>query len=448
LYQPKSVIIHFEGKTAGIDTSKGIKKYQEINKARFQEKWKAILEKEHYPPATYNIFKARERTHGNNILVIDQYLPKFDYDAGSRRMFYILNILSDGGNNISFINNNFEDEEPYKSLLQQMGVEILYDNKITLKSTGITRLINKVRIKMIVKNYLKQHGKHFDLVIISREPTAIQYIDMIRQYCPNAKIIYDTVDLAFLRESRHAKLMNDSDINKIAKISEQNTYLLMNKVDVTWVVSPVEKEILLKNAPNARISIVPTIHKMETDIPGPKNRVNLMFVGGFLHEPNVDGIIWFVTEVFPLILQKIPGIKLFVIGSNVPQKVLELKSSNVVILGYVKETKEYFDNCRLFIAPLRFGAGIKGKINESMSYGLPVVTTSIGAEGMQLVDGNNCYIADDPNAFCEKVTSLYFDDNKWNTFSENGIKHVNIHYSYSKWEKEIKNFIASTINNR
>jgi len=190
------------------------------------------------------------------------------------------------------------------------------------------------------------------------------------------------------------------------------------------VVSEVEKDVLLNEDSKLRVRVVPHVYRVASSIPGYEERDNLIFIGGFMHSPNVDGILWFVDKIFPKIKEKLPGIRLYVIGSNPTEEILCLNSEQIMVTGYVKDVEPLFNRCRVFVAPLRYGAGIKGKILQSMSYGVPVVTTTIGAEGMDLANGENAMVVSEEAEFAKGVVRLYSDGSLWNKLSRNSVAHV------------------------
>ena len=149
-----------------------------------------------------------------------------------------------------------------------------------------------------------------------------------------------------------------------------------------------------------------------------------MFLGSFVHKPNRDGLRWFIETVFPAIKEGVGEVKLLVAGSNPTEEIMGFDGQDVLIKGYVADTGGLFQGSRVFVAPLRYGAGIKGKIVEAMSYGLPVVTTSIGAEGLGLKDGEDAMIADDPAEFAAKVLQLCTSPITWSKVSENSLRYV------------------------
>lgn len=414
VYQPRSVIVHYEGVTSGTDMNSGMKKYQEINRSKFFEKWQMVLKADHYPPdAVRYLQDARNRGARKNVLVIDHYVPTCDKDSGSLRMYNLLRILKELGCAVTFIGDNPAKLEPYTAALQQHGVEVIYSP-----------------FASSVAGYLATHGKYFDVVIISRAHIAVNHVNNVRKFCEKAVKIFDTVDLQYLREMRRYEIVKDPDVLAEAEKCKAMEYRIMRLCDRTWVVSPYEKELISRENPGIAVDVVSNIHEIH-----PVNRLfserkDLLFIGGFIHKPNADAVEWFVKEVFPLIHARNPDIKLYVIGSEPPASIVSLASSHVIITGFVKDPSAYFENCRLSIAPLRYGAGVKGKINQSMSYGLPVVTTSIGAEGMGLVHGTDALIADSPDEFADAVLQVYDDGALWEKLSRGGMENLVRYYSF------------------
>ncbi|MEW6419174.1 MAG: glycosyltransferase family 4 protein [Nitrospirota bacterium] len=236
----------------------------------------------------------------------------------------------------------------------------------------------------------------------------------------HAKIIYDSHDLAFLREERRAKIENNvklmEDVNKI----KQREFNLARISDAMIVVSPYERELMLSEDPDLKIYHMPHVHPVGTiSMNGFQNRKDIMFIGGFVHPPNEDGVCWFANEILPIITKEIPDIKFYIIGSYPTKRINSLASDNIIITGYVHDVSNYFETAKVFVAPIRYGAGVKGKIIHSMSYGLPTVTTTIGAEGLGLENDNNAFIADSPEEFARRVIELYKDGETWNKISKN-----------------------------
>jgi glycosyltransferase involved in cell wall biosynthesis len=182
---------------------------------------------------------------------------------------------------------------------------------------------------------------------------------------------------------------------------------------------------------------MPNIHEVIKEIPPFDARKDLMFIGGFLHQPNEDGVFFFVREIFPIIRERIPDVRFFVVGSDPSKELLKLDSHDVKVTGYVKDVIPFFNNCRVFVSPLRYGAGMKGKIGQSMGYGLPVVTTTIGAEGIGMVEGETALIADGPEDFANAVVRLYTDADLWSRMSSASLRHIEENYSREVLSKRI-----------
>jgi len=217
---------------------------------------------------------------------------------------------------------------------------------------------------------------------------------------------------------------------------------LMRKSDLTLLTSLEEEKILHEEDSSLKFAILSNIHITEDVIPEFDSRKDMMFLGGFQHPPNIDAAEYLVKEIFPKIKEKINDIKLFIVGSNPPEQIKNLASTDVLVTGYVKDIRPYFQNCRIMVSPLRFGAGVKGKITQSLSFGLPVITTSIGAESINLKDGKNCMIADDKTLFAEKAVKLYSDKKLWEKISQNSIKLSN-QYSPEITQKLFENIFIN-----
>jgi glycosyltransferase involved in cell wall biosynthesis len=359
-----------------------------------------------------------------NVLVIDYQIPKYDRDSGSLRLFKILKILSEISK-VTFIGTDLIKSEPYSSELEALGVQTLYYPKIN--ST---------------ESYLEKCGRDFDVIIISRYDIAMIYLRYAKKFCINAKIVFDTVDLNFLRESRRAKIESDKQLMKKVVYMKSQELLLAEISDATIVVSPFEKALLLRENPYLNIHIISNIHDTVNVVKPFQERKDILFIGGFHHPPNIDAVLFFANEIFPIIKKNLVDVKFYIIGSEPTPEILSLNSQDIIVTGYVKDVKPYFENSRVFVAPLRYGAGIKGKINQSSSYGLPVVTTSIGAEGMYLIDEKDALIADTPEMFANKVIELYNNEDLWCKLSKSSIDTTKRNYSYEVAKTELSKIIC------
>jgi GT2 family glycosyltransferase/glycosyltransferase involved in cell wall biosynthesis len=411
LYQPLSEVIHYEGATGGTDISTGAKKHQEINRSTFAEVWSDELAKR---PANGDVsFLQRPRSpSGKNILFIDHHLPMPDRDSGSLRMFQILKILYQLGHRVTFLPDNLADMPPYTGELQKRGIQVVHHP-----------YVKKVR------DYLMSHGPMFDVVVLSRCDFARKHIADVRLHAPQSWIIFDTVDLHYLREQREAQLTQDPDVRRKAQERQQLEGHLIKEADETWVVSPIEQQMLQENWPHKSIQVVSNIVDVTRSLTPFALRQDWLFIGGFQHRPNIDAVLFFVKEIYPLVRDRLPTAKFYIIGDKVPPEIVELASDRIIVAGLQRDVRSFFDSVRLSVAPLRFGAGIKGKINQSMAFGVPVVATSIAVEGMNLTDHEDVLVADEPQDFARSLIELYESEQLWNRLSENGIRKTRQLYS-------------------
>jgi len=409
LYQPFCTIVHFEGVTAGTDTSSGVKRYQEVNRSKFLEKWREVLSRDHLPPSAPP-YLFRERGYKGRILVVDHYVPTPDRDSGSLRLFSIMELMVEYGWKVIFWPDNFAKSEPYTGNLQRLGVEVYY---------GPRSFSKEIRIM----------GNYLDAAFVARPHIAPGYIESLRMES-KARIIYDSVDLRFVSEERRAKIEGDDAILDEARRWKDVELYLSKSSDKVVVVTRDEKEILEKEGVSEKVVVIPNIHEVTEKIRPFGERKGLMFIGGFLHPPNIDAMLWFVREIFPVLREKLRDLKLTIVGSNPPREIKRLGSSDIEITGYVADVTPFFQGSRVFVSPLRYGAGLKGKIGQSLGFGLPVVTTSIGAEGFNVHDGRAPFlVADRPKEFAEKVLDLYSNEALWNDLSRLGREFIRANFS-------------------
>jgi GT2 family glycosyltransferase len=419
LYQPLSEVVHYEGATGGTDLTTGTKKHQEINRSTFAETWTAELMAK---PATGDLRFLHQRPPGRkNILVIDHHLPMSDKDAGSVRMFHILNILHQLGHRVTFIPDNLADIPPYGDELRKRGIEIIYHP-----------YFKKVR------DYLISHGSEFDAVVLSRCDFARKHIADVRLHAPQSRVIFDTVDLHFRREGSEARLTRDPEAHRKAQETQQLEYELIDQADETWVVSRLEQKLLREARPDKSIEVVSTI----AEVPGSKSpfalRRDWLFIGGFQHRPNIDAVLFFAKDIYPLVSEHLRDAKFYIIGDKAPPEIVALATERIIVAGLQRDVRPFFDSVKLSVAPLRFGAGIKGKINQSMGFGVPVVATSLAIEGMELQEREDILVADEPKEFAETLIELYESEELWTRLSENGIRKTRTLYSTDAARKTLE----------
>ena len=410
LYQPLSEVIHYEGATGGTDPATGTKKHQGINRSTFAETWAAELVTK--PTSGDAAFLRQAPTGRKNILVIDHYVPSPDRDSGSLRMFQVLKLLRQLGHRVTFIPDNLANVAPYTGELQKRGIQVVYYPYVKN-----------------VRDYLISHGSDFDAVVLSRCDFARKHIADVRLHAPQSRIIFDTVDLHSLRAHRQAQITVDPEAREKARHKEELEYDLIRQTDETWVTSSVEQKLLQEKWPEKSIQLISNI----VDIPGSSTpfelRRGFLFIGGFQHTPNTDAVLFFLKKIYPMVKERLRAAKFYIIGDKAPPEVVTLAGENIVITGLQRDVRPFFESVRLSIAPLRFGAGVKGKINQSMAFGVPVVATSLAVEGMELTDHEDILIADEPEDFAWALIELYESEELWKRLSENGIRKTRSLYS-------------------
>lgn len=410
MYQPLSVVVHFEGISNGTDLNSGQKSYQISNQKKFYDKWKDVLEKENFKNAE-NLFVARDRTRNKKTIVfIDHYVPTFDKDAGSKTVYQYIKLFVEHGFNVKLIGDNFYQAQPYSTIFQQMGVEVLYG----------TYYENNW------KKWIKDNCKYFDFFFLNRPHISLKYVDFIRENT-SAKIMYYGHDLHFLREYREYELTGDILCKENFKVWKQKELSLMKKVDYVYYPSIVEKNAIKEIDKNINVKVIPAYIFDGIKYSGYETakRKDLIFIGGFSHKPNLDGVFWFVDKIFPKVKKIISDIKIYILGSNVPEKLKNISDESIIVHGFVtdEQLNEFYSNCRISVVPLRYGAGIKGKVIEAMKNGVPVVTTSIGAEGIIGAE-NILSIEDDETKFADAIINLYNNYEKLEEISKKSFDYI------------------------
>ena len=409
-YQPAAKIVHFEGATSGTDESTGVKRHQAINRGKFAAKWALALAAHQANGVAPE--HERDRWASRRALVIDACMLTPDQDSGSLRMQRVMDILTGLGCKVTFVADNLEYRKPYVQALQQQGVEVQFHPY----TSSLAALLG-------------QRGGEFDLVLLSRHYIAARHMATVRAFNPRALIAFDTVDLHFLREERLAELDVSRAARSTAAAKRAEELALIRRADVTLVVSEAERNLLSGLAPQAKVIVLSNIHDCHAGGRTFGERAGLLFVGGFRHPPNTDAVLWYANEILPRIRQKLPGVTSYVVGADPPATIRSLATDDLVIAGFVADLTPYLDGCRVSISPLRYGAGVKGKINQAMSFGLPVVATTPSIEGMHLTPGSDVLIGDDPGAFADAVARAYREQALWERLAAGGRENVSRHFS-------------------
>ncbi len=416
-YTPFSRVIHHEGISHGTDTGSGIKAYQVANQQRFRERWAAELAA-HYPNGD-QVMRARDRAWDRPlVLVVDHYVPQPDRDAGSRTMLAFVQALIDSGAVVKFWPDNLWRDPVYTPRLQALGVEVFHGPRWR---EGIGAL-------------LREHGDDFDAVLLSRPDVAETHLDAVRMHS-RARVGYYGHDLHFRRMRDQAALLADAGardaLERDAAAMETRERALWRRCDV--VLYPGDDEAFqvraLEPGVDAR-AILPYAYDAFVDDATPEGRHDLLFVAGFAHPPNVDAARWLVDSIMPLVWAEQPDARLSLVGSNPTSEVRALAGDRIEVTGFVEDAElaRRYATSRVAVVPLRYGAGVKSKVVEALQQGLPLVTTSVGAQGLTGVEAA-CGVADEAQAIAARLLGLLRDDAAWTRQSRHGVEYAAARFS-------------------
>lgn len=414
LYQPDSVVVHFEGVSNGKKLDEGIKKYQLINQERFLEKWKSEIKERQYPEGE-NVLAASERKQGRRtVLFVSEHIPTYDRDAGSRTLDFYIQEFIRRGYIVKFIPNDLAGKEPYTHRLEQMGVEVFR---------------GKLQQNAVV-NWIYVNHKMIDYAFLNYPCASMRYIDIFNNL--GIPVMYYGVDLHYLRLQREYELTGNESTAEESKIFYEKEAYLIKHADVVYYPSQVEVEIVKKefHRDDAKQLMI-NIYDMDSisNEYDPGERKGIMFIGGYQHMPNVDAVLWFSHKIFPKVYRELKDC-FYIAGANMSADINNIKIDGTKVIGALtdEELEEMYCSVKMIVVPLRYGAGIKGKVIEAMYHGIPVVTTSIGIEGIPNED-NAVKIAGGEDDFADAVIELYRSDKELMRMSKASQEIIRRYYS-------------------
>ena len=404
--QPLSRVVHFEGATSGTDTTSGVKAYQVSNTVKLFERWREALadrrENADEPQ------QAKDQGLRRRLLVIDATTPEPDKNAGSVHTMEILRAARTLGYTVTFVpTSNYARMPRYTALLQAEGIEALYHPYCAS-----------------LEQHLAEHGGRYDAVLAFRVTELEPHYDTIRRHAPQARLVYHVADLHHLREERRAALTGDTAVAEKAATLRRAELDLVAKAEMTVVHSTAEAEYIRKAIPSARVTVFPWITEVVEPCAIFKERHGCFFIGSYGHDPNVDAVNYFLDDIWPLVAAALPTTDFSIVGPGAPESLVRRATGRVRHLGYLPDLGLVMQRARVSVVPLRYGAGVKGKIYESMAHGVPVVCTTVAAEGMGLVHGEQVLIADTAEAFAEAVVRVHEDAALWEDLSREGQAHI------------------------
>ena len=401
VFVPSSRVYHFEGMSNGTDVAAGIKRFQEVNRPKFKRRWHRLYRQN--GEEGVNVDLAKDRAVIGRVLFIDAETPRIDTDAGSYAAIQEIRMMQGLGYKVTMLPSNLAYMGRHTEYLQRLGVETAY-----------------APFYSSMQEFLDKRLGEFDLVYITRYYVAAPLIKAIRCRSPNVKVALCLADLHFLRATREA-LMRGEGSAAFEEIHRQrdDELALLRAVDVGLSYSTTEIAVAEShNGPNGRMARLPWIIDIQRALPPFAARRDIAFLGGYRHKPNIDAVEFFAAEVMPLLRKRLPDTRFLVYGSDMPASFDRLASDTVILKGFVRDVAEVFDSCRVFVAPLRFGAGIKGKVLDSIAAGVPAVLSPAAVEGIPLADGTSVSIARTPNEWAAAIHSLYSEKAKWNAMSK------------------------------
>ncbi len=365
------------------------------------------------------------------VLIVDDAVPRPDRDAGSVRLVAMMRILQGLGCALTFTTREVRFAGPEVDALRAIGVEVLCRPDI-----------------WSVEQVLAVRGSDLDLILFCHYHVAAEFVAAARRCAPQALLVLETCDLHYVRVRREADLRRIPELRREADATRECELAAIRAVDVSLVVSEVERRIVHEQAPEVDVRVVSQVVTPGPSVPGFAARRDMFFVGGFNHRPNVDAMRWYVEAIWPRVRERLPGARTYIVGADMPAEVRGLAGDGIDAVGHVPDLEPYLQGCRLSIAPLRFGAGVKGKITTALAAGVPVVATSIGVEGMHLEHGRDVLVADFADAFGDAIVRLHGDEALWNQLSRAGRETVVRHFSPEAARRVLGELLALAVARR
>jgi GT2 family glycosyltransferase len=395
VYEPNVTVYHHEYGTAAADAHRLMERNQPLFVARWRDDL-ATRPRSQWRPRGVDWSAGRP-----SVLYVGDIVPAVDRSAGGGRLHHLLRALAREANvAYAYLQDYCLDE--YLRPLERHGVTIFHP--------GLARAVggDAVDLGAVLRE------ARYDVVICALYEQAERCAGVVRRCSPHSRFVVDSYDLHYVRELRAAELRTDEAGRRQALATKERELAVYRAADAVLVVTEEEREILRRELGDAtRVEVLPTFHEAGS-APAPfAQRSGLLFVGGFSHAPNVDAVLFLVHQVLPLVLAEEPAARLRVVGNSPTPEILALDHPSVEIVGYAPHLEPFLQSARVAVAPMRYGSGMKGKIAEAMVCGLPVVTTPVGAEGMDLSDGVNAMVASTPEELAERVVRLLRDEAVW-----------------------------------
>jgi GT2 family glycosyltransferase/glycosyltransferase involved in cell wall biosynthesis len=412
IYEPKSRIIHLGSASYGPELRDQL---SSINHATFVERFAEQMRKQPWDAA--DDFMLRHGVgHGSGpvLLVVDHAVPSPDRHAGDVTMTQYLSLLATAGWSVVFGPADGVAEGPAADALERQGIEL-------------------IRSPQTIEDWLAEHGEHVSEVWLARPAIARRLIGPVRAFT-RSRIAYYPHDLHHVRLDREAKVQGDAALLAEAASMRQEEIEILRAVDRVTAPCEEDGQAIRALAPLTPVTVMPPYFYdgsmiLARDEARFEGLSDIVFVGGFPHTPNVDAAVFIAEEIMPLVWRSQPHARLMLVGYNPPPKVLALAGPRIVVTGQVPRTEPFMDRARLMLAALRYGAGVKGKVVEAMRLGVPVVTTSVGAEGIGIVPDRDALIGETAAELAQHVLDLFGSEQRCAELSVAGAELVRRRFS-------------------
>ncbi len=421
-YAPLARVIHHEGVSNGSDTeaATGLKRYQAINGPLFRQKWAHAFEGAQEPNLA-DAESIKDRGIIGRALFLDHDTPRPDRDAGSHAALVEMELVQALGWKVSFLPANLAWLGRYTEALQRRGIEAIHAPFV-----------------LSLEQLLRERGGEFDLIYLTRYTVAAQALPLIARHAPQARLLFCNADLHHLRELRAARaaaLEADAEraLAQVRQVQQQELAVI-GQVHLTFSYSEVERAVIeaqtLGGAPTAACPWVVEAPEQPTPLVG---RTGLAFLGSYNHPPNSEAIESFLEAVWPQLKQQQPDLQLHLYGSGLSAELGARWGAlpGVVVEGWIADAGQVYSRHRLFIAPLRSGAGLKGKVAAAAAHGIPQVLSPVAAEATGLRHGQEIWIAEQPTQWIEAIEQLCSQDDLWQALSQ-----ASHRYARSTWSRE------------
>ena len=426
-YIPSSIVYHIEGVTSGTDTTKGFKRFQEVNASKFKKRWGEVFANDGRGKLYgKNKDLEKDRNIKGRILFVDYMIPQEDTSAGSYAAIREMELLISLGYKITFLPQDLLDTGKYTIYLEKKGIEVITSP-----------------FYLSLESFIKERGTEFDLAYITRFYVVDSIINTLKIYAPNCKTVFMIADLHYLRELRSFALDNKTSTLAMSEETKEKELDAMKKVDQVITYNEIEGAVIFSETKGLVNPMkCPWVVK-DSKSPGLKfeERKGIAFLGGFQHPPNFECMKWFVSNIMPLFNGEV---ELSIYGSDLTEEMIfQLKDKNVKCIGYVDDVEEVYKKHLVFIAPLLSGAGIKGKVIGALRSGIPTVLSPIAAEGTGLRNKNDCLIAKTNQEWTSSVLNLMNDKSLWDKISSNSINFAKEQYSFESGKNQMKKILES-----